>query len=138
MGSNSGSVMASVPGSSFASSTASGSNFFNKSGMGTSSSVFSNKFSGSLGSLGYADTLEKYRLLDDTINNIFIGVEPLGKEIGHNISYYTAPFRFEIPSHLGWGKEPSYKNYIHYVYDPVKERGLRFSKMDINYYFNEI
>ena len=125
--------------------------------MGTSSSDSSNRFSGSL---GLSMSLEKYKLLDDTIEKIIIGIEPLGPDLGHKISYYTGIIRYELPSHLGGGKflyhlscllrlgkadesiileygayygtEPSYDNYIHYVYDPEKEGGLRFSKMDFN------
>ena len=82
------------------------------------------------------------------------------------ISYYTGPIRFELPSHLGggkffyhlscllglektkeyvileygayFGKEPTYKNYIYYVYDPVEEGGLRFSKMNYDDYLHKI
>ena len=72
------------------------------------------------------------------------------------ISYYTGAIRFELPSHLGGGKflyhlscllrlgknDESiileYDNYIHYVYDPEKEGGLRFRKMDFNGYWNKI
>ena len=67
MGSNVGNAIASVPGASFDISTDAGYNLFNKSGMGTSSSDFSNRFSGSLGD---PILLEKNRLLDDTIDNI--------------------------------------------------------------------
>ena len=134
--------------------------------MGTSSSEVSNIFSGSLNPSTNALTLEKNKLLDDTIYDIDIGIEPLGPDMGHSLSYYTGPIRYVLPSHLGggkffyhlscllklfnttesiileygayYGREPSYKNYIHYVYDPEKEGGLRFCKMNPIDYWDKI
>ena len=37
-----------------------------------------------------------------------------------------------------YGSEPGYKNYIHYVYDPVNEGGLRFSKMSETDYRSKV
>ena len=166
MGSNAGKAIASVPGASFDSSAASGSNIFNKIGQGTSSSASSSNFSGSLEEPNqYGKCLEKYELLEDTINFISIGIEPLGLDFGHTVLYHTGPVRCVLPSHLGGGKffyhlscllelkknresiileygayhgrEPTYKNYIHYVYGEEKG-GLRFSKMSVDDYHNKI
>ena len=105
MGSNIGNAIASVPGAGFDLSTAAGSNHFNKSGMGTSSSKSSNIFSGSLKETNkFGKCLEKYELLEDTINYISIGIEPLGLDFGHKLLYHTGPVRCLLPSHLGGGK----------------------------------
>ena len=163
MGVDSGSVVASVPGSGFASSTASGSNFFNKSRRGISSSNSSNKFSSLFGNPIH---LERSRLLNDSIEKILIGIEPIGTNFGHSLSYYSAGFRANLPAYFGGGKfiyhlsclltlkntketvileygayhggEPDYKNYIHYVYDPKEEGGLRFSKMSESDYRSKV
>ena len=165
MGAESGSAIASIPGSGFASSTASGSNFFNKSRRGISSSNSSNKFSDLFGN---PIPLERRRLLNYTIDKILIGIEPIGTDIGHKLSYYTAGIRAaaNIPTYLGGGKfvyhlsclltlgktnetvilefgayygsEPGYKNYIHYVYDAKNEGGLRFSKMTESDYRSKV
>ena len=166
MGSNVGNAIASVPGASFDISTDAGYNLFNKSGMGTSSSRSSNSFSGSLEEPNqFGKCLEKYELLEDIINFISIGIEPLGLDFGHTVLYHTGPVRCVLPSRLGGGKffyhlscllelkknresiileygayhgrEPTYKNYIHYVYGEEKG-GLRFSKMSVDDYHNKI
>mgnify|MGYP006916245402 FL=1 len=158
-----GNLFASIPGSGFRSSTASGSNPFNKSRRGISSSNSSNKF---MNLFGNPTTNERRRLLNDTIDKIIIGIEPIGTEIGHGISYYTRGLRINLPTYLGggtfvhhlsclitlkqtketvilefgayYGGEEEYKNYIHYVYDAEKEGGLRFSKMSKSDYHSKI
>ena len=163
MGTESGSAIASIPGSGFASSTASGSNFFNKSRRGISSSNSSNKFSNLFGD---PIPIERRRLLNDKIDKILIGIEPIGPEFGHIISHYAAGMKMQIPTYLGGGKfvyhlsclltlertnetvilefgayyggEPDYKNYIHYVYDPKNDGGLRFSKMTESDYRSKV
>ena len=153
----SGKCISSLFGSGFASSTSSGSNSFDKSRRGISSSNSCNKFVEQL-----LNPLAKERnfLLNCRIKKILIGIEPIGTKFGHEISYYGRGLRAYIPTYLGGGSfvyhlsclltlerifysditlilefgayhgsEPGYKNYIHYVYDSVNEGGLRFSKM---------
>lgn len=156
MGANSGSVVSSIPASGFAASTTSGSNIFSKSRRGCSSSGSSNHFNEQKKD---EIKKEREKLLKDEIKDIIIGIEPLGTEIGHKIAYYTRFIgRPALPTYLGggtflyhlsclitlrktretiileygayFGGEPNYKNYIHYVYDPEKQGGLRFSKME--------
>ena len=163
MGNHSGNIIASVPGSVFQSSTASGSNPFNKSRRGISSSNYSNKFSDLFGN---PTINERRELLNDTIEKIIIGIEPIGTNIGHWISHYGKGIRLFLPTYLGggsfvyhlsclltlrqtketvivefgvyYGGEDEYKNYIHYVYDAKNEGGLRFSKMNKSDYHSKI
>ena len=153
----SGKCISSLFGSGFASSTSSGSNSFNKSRRGISSSNSCNKFIEQL-----QNPLAKQRefLLNCRIKEILIGIEPIGTKFGHALSYYGKGLRLRLPTYLGGGSfvyhlscllniermfysdltvilefgayhgsEPGYKNYIHYVYDTFNEGGLRFSKM---------
>jgi len=154
MGAKSGSAVASIPSSGFALSNASGSNSFDQSRRGTSSSKSSNNFSEQ-----EKEEIEgeKNKLLNDTISEIEIGIEPIGKEFWHKITYYGRyAGRALLPTYLGGasiihhlsclltlketketvilefgayhGGEAGYKNYIHYIYG--KDGGLRFSRMD--------
>ena len=151
MGNSSGSAIASIPGASFDCSTALGSNPFNKSGLGSSSS---NKLMSQLKTQIFG---ERSRLLDQKIQKIIIGIEPFGVKAAHSItnSFLVKAVRQEIPTYLGggtffyhlscliflswetiileygayYGDEVGYKNYIHYVYYEL-EGGLRFSIMD--------
>ena len=95
-----GNIFASIPGSGFRLSTASGHNPFNKSRQGISSSNSSNKF---MNLFGNPTTNERRRLLNDTIDKIIIGIEPIGTGVGHGISYYGKGIRFFLPTYLGGG-----------------------------------
>ena len=152
-----GKAYSSLFGSGFALSASSGANPFNQSRRGTSSSNSFNKF---MPQSQNPTVTERQSLLNGKIEKIIIGIEPIGTNIGHAISYYSRPFKLQIPTYLGggtfihhlsclltveynlfyketlilefgayYGSEPGYKNYIHYIYDPVNEGGLRFSKM---------
>lgn len=87
---------------------------------------------------------ERNKLLNDKISEIIIGIEPIGKELGHKITYYGRyAGRALLPTYLGgasiihhlsclitlrdsketvileydayhWG-ETGYDNYIHYI-----------------------
>jgi len=85
----SGKCISSLFGSGFASSTSSGSNSFDKSRRGISSSNSCNKFVEQL-----LNPLAKER------NFLF---EPIGTKFGHEISYYGKGFRMYIPTYLGGG-----------------------------------
>jgi hypothetical protein len=153
MGAKSGSAISSIPSSGFALSNASDSNSFDKSRRGTSSSKSSNHFSEQEKKEIEG---ERNKLLNDTISEIEIGIEPIGKELGHKISYYGRYLgRALLPTYLGGasiihhlsclitlrdtkekvileygayhGGETGYNNYIHYIYK--EEGGLRFSRM---------
>ena len=152
----SGSGISSFFGAGFAVSNSSGSNVFNKSRRGISSSNSCNKYQPQSQE---PEAYERQKLLDSKIDKIIIGVEPIGTGIGHGISYYTKPLRFQLPTYLGggtfvdhlscliffsglfssgpiilefgayYGAEPGYKNYIYYVYDSENDGGLRLSRM---------
>lgn len=154
-------------GSGFQSSNSSGSNVFNKSRAGISSSNSCNKYEPQFQN---AKANERQNLLNSRIDKILIGIEPIGTKVGHALSYYTKPLRARIPTYLGGGTfvhhlscliffsdlfqtenetiilefgayhgaEPGYKNLIHYVYDPEKEGGLRFSRMTESDYRNKV
>ena len=154
MGNSSGSAIASIPGSGFASSRAAEHNPFNKSRAGNSSSNSSNKFMSQLKRDLFG---ERGSLLNQKIQKIIIGIEPIGVKVAHAISnsFIVRMARQEIPTYLGggsfvyhlscllslssetiilefgayYGDEDGYPNYIHYVYNAEKEGGLRFSRM---------
>ena len=161
----SGSGISFLFGSGFKSSNSSGSNVFNKSRRGISSSNSCNKFEPQFQN---AIAYERQNLLNSRIDKILIGIEPIGPEFGHAFSYYIKPLRFQLPTYLGggtfvyhlscliffsglfsqgsiilefgayYGAEPGYKNFIHYVYDADKEGGLRWSRMTESDYRNKV
>ena len=96
----SGKCISSLFGSGFASSTSSGSNSFNKSRRGISSSNSCNKFIEQL-----QNPLAKQRefLLNCRIKEILIGIEPIGTKFGHALSYYGKGLRLRLPTYLGGG-----------------------------------
>lgn len=152
-------------GSGFALSASSGSNPFNKSRMGQSSSNSFNKF---MPQSQIQKSNERQHLLNSKIDKIIIGIEPIGTKVGHAFSYYGKVIKAQLPTYLGggtfvhhlsclltlkeflfdttiilefgayYGAEPGYKNYIHYVYNPVNEGGLRFSKMSESDYRSKV
>ena len=144
MGNSEGKVVSSIPASGFAALNYSGSNFSEQSRRGTSSSKSSNHFSEQDKEKIKG---EREKFLNDSIKEIIIGIEPIGREFGHKISYYANYIgKALLPTYLGgstivhhlsclitlkdceekvileygayFGGEPGYKNYIHYFYDP--------------------
>ena len=86
MGNSKGKVVSSIPASGFAALNYSGSNVFEKSRRGTSSSEsFNHIIKKNEGEIKD----ERKKFLNDTIEEIIIGIEPIGTEAGHKISYYA-------------------------------------------------
>ena len=109
---------------------------------------------------------ERGRLLNQKIQKIIIGIEPIGVKAAHAItnSFIGRFVRLDIPTYLGggsfvyhlscllflssetiilefgayYGDEDGYRNYIHYVYNAEKEGGLRFSRMTESDYRSKV
>lgn len=156
--SGSGSIVSSVPSSIFETSNFSNTNCSVKSRAGLSSSRSSNKYAPQEEIEIYN---ERQRLLNSYIDEIKIGIEPIGEEHFHSISYYSKPIKILLPTYLGGGcfiyhascflrlscgddiileyggysgGDANYRNYIHYA----EEDGMRFSRMNFSDYLNKI